>query len=120
MLSLYWRKYTWQGAAAGMAVGAITVGIWGNLPDTLPMIFQVYEILPGFLLNLLVSWLVSRATYKPNAEIDEEFDLSIKLAHASHDEINSALKGRSVTPITTVPFAEVAGEEPLAAKKPSK
>ena len=120
VLSLYWRKYTWQGAAAGMAVGAITVGIWGNLPDTLPMIFQVYEILPGFLLNLLVSWLVSRATYKPNAEIDEEFDLSVKLAHASQDEINSALKGRSVTPITTVPFAQVAGEESLTTDKSSK
>ena len=103
-----------------MAVGAITVGIWGNLPDTLPMIFQVYEILPGFLLNLLVSWLVSRATYKPNAEIDEEFDLSVKLAHASQDEINSALKGRSVTPITTVPFAQVAGEESLTTDKSSK
>ena len=98
VLSLYWRKYTWQGAAAGMAVGAITVGIWGNLPDTLPMIFQVYEILPGFLLNLLV----------------------VKLAHASQDEINSALKGRAVTPVTTVPFAEVEGEESLTTYKPSK
>ena len=93
-----------------MAVGAITVGIWGNLPDTVPMFFQVYEILPGFLLNLLVSWLVSLATYKPNKEIDEEFDLAVKLAHASQEEINSALEGRQVTPVTVTPFAEVEGE----------
>lgn len=110
VLSLYWRKYTWQGAAAGMAVGAITVGIWGNLPDTVPMFFQVYEILPGFLLNLLVSWLVSRATYKPNKEIDEEFDLAIKLSTATQEEINSALEGRKVTPVTVVPLAEVEGK----------
>lgn len=92
LLCLYWRKYTWQGAAAGMAVGAITVGIWGNIPDEVFALFQVYEILPGFLLNLLVSWLVSRATYKPNKEIDEEFDLAVKLATATQEEINSALR----------------------------
>ncbi|WP_375711822.1 sodium/proline symporter PutP [Varibaculum massiliense] len=107
LLCLYWRKYTWQGAAAGMAVGAITVGIWGNIPDEVFGLFQVYEILPGFLLNLLVSWLVSRATYKPNKEIDEEFDLAIKLASATQEEINSALEGRQVTPVTVTPFAEV-------------
>lgn len=110
LLCLYWRKYTWQGAAAGMAVGAITVGIWGNIPDEVFALFQVYEILPGFLLNLLVSWLVSRATYKPNKEIDEEFDLAIKLSTATQEEINSALEGRKVTPVTVVPLAEVEGK----------
>ena len=120
ILSLYWRKYTWQGAAAGMAVGAITVAIWGNLPDNVPMFFQVYEILPGFLLNLLVSWLISLATYKPNQEIDEEFNLAVKLAHANQDEINSALEGKTVTPVTTMPFAEVEGDVQIRTKNTTK
>lgn len=120
ILSLYWRKYTWQGAVAGMAVGAITVAIWGNLPDNVPMFFQVYEILPGFVLNLLVSWLISLATYKPNQEIDEEFNLAVKLAHANQDEINSALAGKTITPVTTVPFAEVEGDVQTRTKNTTK
>src|SRR5690606_1650876 len=30
LLALYWRKFTSQGALAGMVVGAVTVFIWGN------------------------------------------------------------------------------------------
>ncbi|MBD3689674.1 sodium/proline symporter PutP [Nanchangia anserum] len=80
ILSLYWRRLTWQGALAGMVVGAVTVGVWGNLPDNVPLLFQVYEILPGFLFNLLAAWAVSAATYKPNPQIDAEFDEAVRLA----------------------------------------
>ena len=70
ILSLYWRKLTATGALWGMVAGAVTVGIWGNieaLSDTL------YEIIPGFLICLLVTFIVSRITFKQNAEIDKEF-----------------------------------------------
>lgn len=30
LLSLYWRKFTSQGALSGMIIGAITVFVWGN------------------------------------------------------------------------------------------
>lgn len=70
ILSLYWRKLSSTGALAGMLTGAATVFIWGNI-DALSS--NMYEIVPGFLLNLLVTFLVSRATYKPNAQIEEEF-----------------------------------------------
>ncbi len=70
LLSLYWRKITTTGALSGMVVGAITVIIWGNikvLSDTL------YEIVPGFILCLLVTYLVSLLTYKKNPIIEQEF-----------------------------------------------
>lgn len=76
ILSLYWRKLTATGALWGMVAGAITVGIWGNikaLSDTL------YEIVPGFLICLLVTYIVSRITFKQNAEIDKEFYDAIEL-----------------------------------------
>lgn len=75
LLSLYWRKFTSQGALAGMIVGAVTVFIWGNtvLGDYL------YEIVPGFLLNLIVSILVSKATYRPIPEVEKEFDETLRL-----------------------------------------
>lgn len=77
ILSMYWRKLTSWGVIAGMAVGAVTVGIWGNLPASLVEsnpIFGLYEILPGFALALLAAWGVSLATYKQNLEVCDEFD----------------------------------------------
>ncbi|KAA0976227.1 sodium/proline symporter PutP [Paeniglutamicibacter gangotriensis] len=70
LLSLYWRKLTSTGALAGMITGALTVFIWGNI-DALAS--NMYEIVPGFVLNLVVTVLVSRATYKHNPLIEEEF-----------------------------------------------
>ena len=76
LLSLYWRKLTNVGALAGMIVGAITVLIWGNV-DVLTS--NLYEIVPGFLLNLIVTVVVSRLTYKENTEITHEFDETLRL-----------------------------------------
>ncbi len=76
LLSLYWRKITAKGALWGMVTGAITVLIWGNvklLSDTL------YEIVPGFLICWIVTYVVSLATYRPNAEIDKEFTEAIEI-----------------------------------------
>ncbi|CAM3224488.1 sodium/proline symporter PutP [Filibacter tadaridae] len=70
LLTLYWRKITSKGALWGMVSGAITVMIWGNvkvLTDTL------YEIVPGFIICLLVTYFVSLLTYKQNDEIEKEF-----------------------------------------------
>lgn len=71
ILSMYWRKLTSAGTLAAMAVGAVTVGVWGSLEGT---IFDIYEMVPGFILALLTAVVVSLATYKDNAEIDAEFD----------------------------------------------
>jgi sodium/proline symporter len=74
ILSLYWRKMTNWGAILGMVAGAATVVIWSNvgLSDVM------YEIVPGFIINFIVSVVVSLLTYKPNPEIEKEFDLSVK------------------------------------------
>lgn len=79
LLSLYWRKLTAMGALAGMVVGAITVIWWGNssLADSM------YEIVPGFILNTIVAVGVSLLTYRPDAEVEGEFD-----------EVVSQLQGR--------------------------
>ncbi|MFC5930417.1 sodium/proline symporter PutP [Cryobacterium melibiosiphilum] len=80
LLSLYWKKLTTSGAITSMLTGAIVVFVWGNLPvgDTL------YEIIPGFAASLLVAVIVSLATYKPNAEIEAEFDAAVEQAHHAY------------------------------------
>lgn len=81
LLSLYWRKFTSQGALSGMIIGAITVFIWKNsfLSDYL------YEIVPGFILNLIVVVLVSKMTYKSIPEVEKEFDETLRLLKEEHE-----------------------------------
>lgn len=71
LLSLYWRRLTAKGALAGMLTGAVVVFIWGNV-DALSD--RMYEIVPGFLANLLVAVVVSRLTPQDDPEIQAEFD----------------------------------------------
>jgi SSS family solute:Na+ symporter len=71
LLSLLWKKSTWQGGFAGMLVGGITVLAWVYLQHPLK---DWYEIIPGFTLSLLTNIIVSLFTYKPDAVIESEFD----------------------------------------------
>ena len=75
LLSLYWRKLTTAGALTGMISGAITVIIWGNI-DVLKN--NLYEIVPGFLLCLVLAVVVSKMTYKDNPVIEQEFTDTLK------------------------------------------
>ncbi len=64
LLSLYWKKMNRWGALAGMAVGAITVIVWANVPALKE---TLYEIVPGFAANLIAIFLVSKLTGGPRA-----------------------------------------------------
>jgi sodium/proline symporter len=77
-LSLFWKRMTNLGALFGMIVGAVTVIVWKNvgLGNTL------YEIVPGFFFNLIVSAVISLATYRKNEKIDEDFEESVRLLKA--------------------------------------
>ncbi|MDR8018562.1 sodium/proline symporter PutP [Nesterenkonia aerolata] len=79
LLSLYWRGLTMPGAISGLVTGAVTVAVWGNIDS---LAGELYEIVPGFALNLLVAFVVSKATYRPNPEIDAEFDQMKAQAHS--------------------------------------
>lgn len=59
ILSLYWERMTRPGALAGILVGGLTVIIWPRLEGRL---FELYELVPGFILSWLAIWIVSRAT----------------------------------------------------------
>lgn len=84
ILSLFWRKMTNWGALAGMVSGAVTVILWANLTKAGIIPFQLYEIVPGFIINLLFSIVVSLITYKHNEKIEQTFDESIALL--KHDK----------------------------------
>ncbi|MBN1481512.1 sodium/proline symporter PutP [candidate division KSB1 bacterium] len=49
LLSLFWKRMTANGALAGIIVGGLTVLVWKQLSGG---IFELYEIVPGFILSL--------------------------------------------------------------------
>ncbi|MFP4146674.1 MAG: sodium/proline symporter PutP [Halorhodospira sp.] len=71
ILSVFWRGTTRNGALAGIVVGAATVVVWDLLEGG---IFEMYEILPGFMLATLAVVLFSRVGGRPSEEIEREFD----------------------------------------------
>ena len=74
--SLYWRKTTSKGAIGGIISGGLTVLIWKQLQGG---IFELYEIVPGFIMSSLVIWLISIFD-SPNEEV--------RLAHAKYRAMN--------------------------------
>lgn len=78
MLALYWKRTTAPGAIAGLICGGVTDVVWHYIPGTVNPIFGVYEILPAFIVCLVVTVIVSLLT-KPDAEIQAKFDAYKKL-----------------------------------------
>lgn len=71
LFSLFWKRMTKISAAAGMIVGGVTVFIWGNLSGG---IFEIYEMIPAFLLASIAIVVVSLLDKEPSKEIQDEFD----------------------------------------------
>jgi sodium/proline symporter len=71
ILSLYWGGMTRRGAIAGVLIGGVTVVVWKQLSGGL---FDLYEIVPGFLLSLSGAWLVSRLDPMPRETLAGDFE----------------------------------------------
>ncbi|WP_067725250.1 sodium/proline symporter PutP [Oceanobacillus damuensis] len=76
ILSLFWKGVTRNGALAGILVGALTVIIWGDMLEG--GIFDLYELLPGFILSLIVTIIVSLLG-KPAPEVEAEFNQAVEI-----------------------------------------
>lgn len=65
LFSLYWKRATRAGALVGIITGAVTVVLWKNLSGG---IFEVYELLPGFVFSSLAIIVVSIITRDRKSE----------------------------------------------------
>lgn len=74
LCSLFWKRCNWQGALAGMLSGGLMVFVWKYIISPLGGVFGIYELLPAFLVSLVVCVVVSLVTPAPSAEIEAEFD----------------------------------------------
>ena len=74
LCALFWKRCNWQGALAGMLTGGLTVFVWKYLVSPLGGVLGIYELLPAFLVSLLVCVIVSLVTPAPSADIEAEFE----------------------------------------------
>lgn len=74
LFALFWRRSNRWGALAGMISGGIMVFIWKYLIRPLGGLWNIYELLPAFLVASLFIVVVSLITPAPSEEITKEFD----------------------------------------------
>ena len=74
LLALFWKRANRYGAIVGMLGGGIMIFIWKFMIKPLGGIFGIYELLPGFIVGLLLCVVVSLLTPAPEREIVEEFE----------------------------------------------
>lgn len=74
LLALFWKRSNKYGAFAGMLVGGVMIFVWKFLVRPLGGVLDIYELLPAFVLAILVNVIVSLATKAPDAEIVKTFE----------------------------------------------
>lgn len=74
LMALFWKRSNMQGALAGMVGGGIMVFVWKFLIRPMGGVLGIYELLPAFLVGLVLNVAVSLLTAEPSKEIQNEFD----------------------------------------------
>ena len=74
LFSLFWKRTNRAGAIAGMLSGGIAVFVWKLLIRPLGGAWNIYELLPAFIISCIFIIVVSLLTAPPSKEIQEEFD----------------------------------------------
>ena len=76
LLSLFWKRFNFPGAVAGILVGAVVDILWLAVLGSL----GIYEIIPGFICGFIAAVVVSLCTKAPGKEVEELFDKASKSA----------------------------------------
>ena len=73
MLSLFWKRFNFEGAIAGIVTGAVVDVLWLLcLCST-----GIYEIIPGTIAGLIAAIIVSKCTKAPSEEVEKLFDKAV-------------------------------------------
>ena len=74
LLALFWKRSNRAGATFGMIAGGLMVFIWKYLIAPMGGAFAIYELLPAFIIALVVDVIVSLVTAEPSSSIQSTFD----------------------------------------------
>lgn len=73
MLSLFWKRFNFSGAVAGIVVGAAVDICWLVFLSDI----GIYEIIPGFIASMIAAVAVTLCTKKPSEDIEKLYDDSV-------------------------------------------
>jgi len=73
LLSLFWKRFTFEGAVAGIVAGAVVDISWLAFLSSV----GIYEIIPGFAAGLIAAIIVSKCSKAPSAEVEALFDKAV-------------------------------------------
>ena len=79
ILALYWKRFTYKGAIAGILAGFAMDAFWycclsGSVAKMTIVNTGIYEIIPGFIFSLIVAVVVSLIDKEPSDDIKKLFD----------------------------------------------
>lgn len=80
LLSLFWRRFTYKGALAGVIGGAVVDVLWLMF---LSSSTGIYELFPGFIAGFVCAVVATMLDKSPNEEVTALFD---KAVNASDDK----------------------------------
>ncbi len=75
ILALYWKRFTYKGAVAGISVGFLVDALWYAF---LSKPTGLYEIIPGFICGLVAAVLITLVDKTPSKDVQEMFEKSEK------------------------------------------
>ena len=78
LLALFWKRSNRYGAIVSMLSGGIMIFVWKYMVRPMGGVWDIYELLPAFLVAIVLNAAVSLATPAPEAEILEEFEQAAK------------------------------------------
>ena len=79
LFSLFWKRTNQWGALAGMLSGGMMIFLWKYAVRPLGGVWNIYELLPAFLVSCLCIVIFSLVTKAPEREITDCFEEVAKL-----------------------------------------
>ena len=74
ILSVFWKRFTYKGALAGVISGAVVDVLWLSF---LSGTTGIYEIIPGFIVSMIVSIVVTLIDKAPSKEVTDIYEAAI-------------------------------------------
>ena len=78
ILSLFWRRFNYKGAVSGIISGFVVAIFWmfafNKGADSWIYATNLYELVPGFVVGLIVAFVVSLCTKAPSEEVVALYD----------------------------------------------
>ena len=96
LLSLYWKRFNYAGAISGIITGFVVDIGWAMARGSMIIdkanavltgnLGGLYEIIPGFIVSLIVCVIVTKLTAKPDAEVEKMFDDAVAMVEVDTEE----------------------------------